>query len=489
MNTSMIRVILSRVLIILGTFMVTPCIISLIYGEQEGLTYFLVASGCVLIGILLGIKKPKSQMIYLKDGLAATGLSWIIMTIAGALPFYITGEIPSFIDCLFETASGFSTTGSSILTDVEALSHTAIFWRSLTHFLGGMGVLVFLLAIIPSSGGSSINLMKAESPGPSVGKVVPKISKTAQMLYIIYSILTVLQFILLVAGQMPVFDAICTAFGTAGTGGFGIKNDSFASYTVYQQMVTAVFMYLFSINFNFYCFLAMKQFKKALGIEEVVVFCLLVILSVTTITINILPQTEGVADSFEKAFFAVGTVISTTGFATADFDTWPTLSKFILFTLMFVGACAGSTGGGIKVSRLLIAGKNVRRYIKSYFRPNEVRVVKMDGAGVDEDTIRQVNTYLVTYAAVYFISVFFISLENFDLVTTFSSVAATLNNIGPGLSLVGPSGNFSFFSPLSKTIFIFDMLLGRLELFPLLIFLAPDFYKAAIASKRPSRKF
>ena len=465
-------------------FMLLPCLVSLIYQENEGFAYLIVAVAAGLCGFLLNFKKPQNPNIYIKDGLVATGLSWIAMTIFGALPFYLTQEIPSLIDCFFETASGLSTTGSSILTDIESMSHTALMWRSLTHFIGGMGVLVFLLAILPSSGGSTINLMRAESPGPSVGKVVPKISQTARLLYTIYISLTLLEFILLAAGGMPVFDSICHAFGTAGTGGFGIKNDSFVSYSPYCQYVAAVFMCLFAMNFNFYSFILLKQFRKAFGMEEIIAFGCVIAASVATVAINIYPQTEGVERSFREAFFTVSSIISTTGFANVDFDRWPMVSKFILVLLMFVGACAGSTGGGIKISRIHILAKTIGKSLKGYFHPNNIKKIQMDGKPIEHEVIRSVNVFFATFMAVFTISVFFISFENLDPVTTFTSVAATINNIGPGLAGVGPTSNFAGFSDFSKLIFIFDMLAGRLELFPLLVFISPDFYKALAGSAK-----
>ena len=488
MNTSMIRKILGQVLMSEGAFMLLPCLVSLIYREHEGFVYLIVALAAGLSGFLLNFRKPKSTNIYIKEGLVATGLSWLAMTVFGCLPFYITQEIPSLIDALFETASGLSTTGSSILTDIEAMSHTALMWRSLTHFIGGMGVLVFLLAILPSSGGSTINLMRAESPGPSVGKVVPKISQTARLLYMIYISLTALEFILLAAGGMPVFDAICSSFGTAGTGGFGVRNDSFISYSPYVQYVTSVFMCLFAFNFNFYSFILLKQFKKAFGMEEIIAFACIVFASVVTVTVNVLPQSANFENAFRDSFFTVSSIISTTGFANVDFDRWPMLSKFILVLLMFIGACAGSTGGGIKVSRIHILAKTIGKSLKGYFHPNNVKKIQMDGRPIEHEVIRSVNVYLATFLAVFTISVFFISFENLDPVTTFTSVAATINNIGPGLSGVGPTCNFSQFSDFSKLIFIFDMLAGRLELFPLLVFISPDFYKSVAGSVKSKIK-
>lgn len=482
MNTSMIRKILGQVLMSEGAFMLLPCLVSLVYREHEGLAFLITAFVTFSLGFLLNLKKPKTTNIYIKDGLVVTGLSWIAMTLFGGIPFVLTGEIPSFVDAMFETASGLSTTGASILTDIESMSHTALMWRSLTHFIGGMGVLVFLLAILPSSGGSTINLMRAESPGPSVGKVVPKISVTARLLYSIYISLTAIEIILLIAGGMPVFDSICHAFGTAGTGGFGVKNDSFMSYSPYCQYVAAVFMYLFAMNFNFYSFLLLKQFKKAFGMEEIIVYVSITIVTVSIVTLNIFPLTGTFSDSFRESFFTIGSIMSTTGFSNADFDKWPMVSRFILVVLMFSGACAGSTGGGIKVSRIHILAKTIGKSLKGYFHPNNIKKIQMDGHPIEHEVIRSVNVYLATFLCVFTLSVFVISFENMDPVTTFTSVAATINNIGPGLAGVGPTCNYADFSVLSKIVFIFDMLAGRLELFPLLVFISPDFYKAALGS-------
>ena len=488
MNTSIIRKIVGQVLMSEGAFMLLPCLTSLVYREHEGLAYLITALLAFSLGFFLNFRKAKNTNIYIKEGLVSTGLSWIAMTIFGCIPFYLTGEIPSFVDAMFETASGLSTTGASILTNIEAMSHTALMWRSLTHFIGGMGVLVFLLAIIPSSGGSTINLMRAESPGPSVGKVVPKISMTARLLYAIYMALTALEIILLIAGGMPIFDSVCHAFGTAGTGGFGVKNDSFMSYSPYCQYVAAVFMYLFAMNFNFYSFLLLKQFKKAFGMEEILVYFGITFVTVSIVTINIFPQTGNFADSFRESFFTVGSIMSTTGFSNCDFDKWPMVSRFILVVLMFSGACAGSTGGGIKVSRIHILAKTIRKSLKGYFHPNNVKKIQMDGHPIEHDVIRSVNVFFATFMAVFTLSVFIISFENKDPVTTFTSVAATINNIGPGLAGVGPTCNYADFSILSKLVFIFDMLAGRLELFPLLVFISPDFYKAVAGSVKTKIK-
>lgn len=461
--------------------MILPCIVAIIYHESEGFIYLCVATACILIGFLITLKKPTEHLIYLREGCIATALSWIVMGMAGAIPFVITHEIPSYTDALFETISGFTTTGASILNDVEAFSHTSLMWRSFTHWIGGMGVLVFIIAIIPMSGGSNINLMRAESPGPSVGKLVPKIRYTARLLYIFYFGLTLLQFILLVIARMPVFDALNTAFATAGTGGFGIKNDSLAGYSVTIQWITTIFMILFGINFNAYYFLFFSNIKKVFEMEEIRYYLGVILASIGFISFNILSMCSNVWDAVTKASFQVASIISTAGFSTTDFDMWPTASKTILVLLMFIGACAGSTGGGMKVSRFIIMFKTIIKEFHSYIHPHSVRKIKMDGKSVEHDVVRSVNVYFFTFVVVFVTSVFILSFENFDLTTNFTAVASCINDVGPGLSMVGPTHNFSCFNTLSKYVLMFDMLAGRLELFPLLILFHPlawkDFFK------------
>ena len=472
--------ILGKVMAIEGLLMLLPVICGLIYGElRNSVIYALFAIFYIAVGLLISLKKPEKVTIYLKDGCIATALSWIVLSVCGCLPFIVTGEIPEFTNALFETVSGFTTTGASILTNVEAMSHISLMWRSLTHWIGGMGVLVFLLAVVPMSGGSNMNLMKAESPGPSVGKFVPKVRTTAKALYLIYLALTVIEIIVLFAAGMPLFDSICSAFGTAGTGGFGIRNDSFASYAPHIQWIVAVFMIMFGVNFNFYYLLVAKQPGKAMKLSEVKVYLAIILISTVTITINVMSVMGGSAEAARHAFFQVATVITTTGFATADFDKWPALSKFIMVVLMFVGACAGSTGGGIKVSRFQIRAKTIAREINSYINPRSVKKVQIDGKAIDPELERSVSVYFFVFLLIFTASAAIVSLEGHDLVTTFTSVAATINNIGPGLSMVGPTSNYAFLNGLSKWVLIFDMLAGRLELFPLIIFLTPMAYKGA----------
>ena len=472
--------ILGKVLTIEGVLMLLPVLCGLIYGElRNSVIFALFAIGYIAAGLLISLKKPGKTTIYLKDGCIATALSWIVLSACGCLPFVVTGEIPSFTDAMFETVSGFTTTGASILTNVEGLSHISLLWRSLTHWIGGMGVLVFLLAVVPMSGGSNMNLMKAESPGPSVGKFVPKVRTTAKALYTIYLALTVIEILVLIMSGMPLFDSLCSAFGTAGTGGFGIRNDSFASYAPHIQWIVAVFMILFGINFNFYYLIIAKQPGKALKLSEVKVYLAIIIISTVVITLNILNVTGTSAEAARHAFFQVATVITTTGFATTDFDTWPTLSKLIMVVLMFIGACAGSTGGGIKVSRFQIRAKMIVREIACYINPRAVKKVQIDGKPIDPDLERSVSVFFFVYLLIFTASAAIVALEGHDLITTFTSVAATINNIGPGLSMVGPTCNYAFLSGLSKWVLIFDMLAGRLELFPLIIFLNPMTYKGS----------
>ena len=410
------------------------------------------------------------------------------MSLCGCLPFVITGEIPNFVNALFETVSGFTTTGASILDDVEGLSHTALFWRSFTHWLGGMGVLVFLLAVIPMSGGSNINLMRAESPGPSVGKLVPKIGATARILYKIYLAMTVIEVILLLIGGMSLFDSLCLSFGTAGTGGFGVKADSFASYSAYVQWIAAIFMLLFGVNFNAYYFLLLRQFKRAFTLEEVKGYVAMIAMAVAVVFISIADKYESAFQALTHAFFQVSSLTSSTGFASDDFDLWPSVAKYVLIVMMFVGACAGSTGGGVKVSRIIVLMKTIRKELSSYIHPKIVRKVNMDGKPVEHDVIRAINVYLITFFSILMISIFILSFEDHDLETTFTAVLACLNNIGPGLSKVGPTCNYGFLDPLSKFVLMFDMLAGRLELFPMLILFHPSLYKGAMDSVAKRKK-
>ena len=484
MNTSIIRYVLGQVLRIEGFFLFLPCIVALIYQEASGFAFLGTALLCIMLGTLMTSRKAKSNIFYLKEGCITTSLSWIVLSIFGALPFCISGEIPSFTDALFETVSGFTTTGASIVSDVEALSHCVLFWRSFTHWIGGMGVLVFLLAIIPLSGGSNINLMRAESPWPSVGKLVPKMKLTARILYSIYLFMTVLMLILLLLGGMPLFEALCTSFGTAGTGGFGFLNDGMASYSPYLQWVITIFMILFGVNFNAYYYILYRQFSKAFAMEEVRYYFLIILASIGIIFVDIMDLFSNAFEALTHAAFQVGSIITTTGFSTTDFNLWPQTSKTILVLLMFIGACAGSTGGGMKVSRFVILFKNIGKEFHSYIHPRSVKKIQLDGKPVEHEVIRSINVYCFTFTLIFCASVLLISLEGHDFVTNFTAVAATFNNIGPGLEMVGPASNFGFFTDFSKWVLTFDMLAGRLELFPLLILFHPKMWKDFIQNKR-----
>ena len=487
MNTKIIRYILGHVLRIEAAFMMLPFIIGLFDHERLTFVFLFVALGAFLLSILLTFKKPDDMVFYLKEGCVATAASWILMSIVGALPFCISGTIPSFTDALFETISGFTTTGASILNDVEAMPRCYLFWRSFTHWIGGMGVLVFLLAVVPMSGGSHINLMRAESPGPSVGKFVPKVRHTARILYLIYFLLTAVEVLLLMFGGMGFLDSAMTSFATAGTGGFGIKNDSFMSFTPYSQWVVAIFMIMFGMNFNFYYLILFRQFKKAFSIEEIHYYLLIIVGAIAIIFFNIKSMFASPFEAMTHTVFQVSSIISSTGFSSADFNLWPNVCKVVLVILMFVGACAGSTGGGIKVTRLVVLIKTIGKELKNYIHPKRVSKVKMDGKPVEHEVVRAINVFFITFMVIFFTSILLISIENYDFATNFSAVLATMNNIGPGLNLVGPTSNFSFFNHFSKYVLMFDMLAGRLELFPLLILFHPGLYIDTVKSKMHRR--
>ena len=477
MNYKIIRYILGSVVCFEGCFLLLPCIVGVIYHEQVGLAYLIVSLICFLCGGLLILKKPKSLKLYTREGFLTVALSWIVLSLFGALPFIISGEIPNFVDALFETVSGFTTTGASILPNVELLSQTSLFWRSFTHWIGGMGVLVFILAILPLSGAYNLNLMRAESPGPSVSKLVPKIQSTAIILYGIYIFLTLLQICLLMLNGLPLFDSLIISFGTAGTGGFGHKADSLASFSSNVQVITTLFMILFGINFNVYFLLLFKKPKKALKSEEARYY-LGIIAAVTALIVwNVRPMFETFAQALKHVAFQVASIITTTGFSTTNFDQWPEFSKGLLVALMFIGACAGSTGGGIKVSRFVILFKTMKKEIQQIIHPRSIKVIRFEGKPVEHGVLRSINTYFAAYMLIFIVSLILICLNNFDLITNFTAVAATLNNVGPGLQLVGPTGHFGDFNALSKLVMIFDMLAGRLELFPLLLLIVPSSWR------------
>lgn len=488
MNSSIIRYILGQVLKVFSLLLLLPCIIAVIYHEKEGFAFLTIALLCLASGFLMTIKKPANNVFYLKEGCITTALCWLLISIVGCIPFYLTGEFPTFIDAWFEAVSGITTTGSSVLSDVEALSQCTMFWRSFIIWIGGMGVLVFILAIVPLSGGSNINLMRAESPGPSVGKLVPKIKHTARILYGIYIFLTVVQFLFLIVGKMPIIEALNTSIATAGTGGFGIKNDSFASYSPYIQWVVTIFMLLFGVNFNAYYYMLYRDFKKAFSIEEVRYYFVIVIASIAFIFVSILDTCQSAFEALTHSSFQVATIITTCGFATTDFNTWSAAAKFVLVLLMFIGACAGSTGGGIKISRIVILIKSLGNELHSYIHPKSVKQIKFEGKTVEPETVHAINVYFTTFMVIFVGSIFLVSLEGKDLVTNFTAVAATLNNIGPGLELVGPTQNFGHFTDFTKLVLIFDMLVGRLELFPMLILFHPTIWKDLFTQKTAERK-
>lgn len=476
MNRRMVIYTIGQLIGVEAAVMMLPLCVSLVYGEGSWKA-FLITIGIAIVLSALGLllSRPKSHVIYAKEGFATVALAWIIMSGIGALPFVISGEIPNYIDAFFETVSGFTTTGSSIVRDVEALSHGILFWRSFTHWLGGMGVLVFVMAILPSSSDRSIHLMRAEVPGPVVGKLVPKIKETAKILYLIYMVMTFIEVIFLLCGGMPLFDSLVHSFGTAGTGGFGIKADSIGGYSSYCQWVIIIFMLLFGINFNLFYLCLIRRFKSVLKSEELWAYLGIVLAAATIITVNIMPIYNSLSQSIRLSAFQVASIITTTGYATADFNTWPVLSKGILLILMFLGACAGSTGGGFKISRVVLLLKAVKREFHRLIHPRSRTTIRFEGKNVDEGTISGVECYLALYV-ICFVSIFLILCfeKNFDIETNFSAAASCFNNIGPGLGSVGPVLNFADYSAVSKIVLSIAMLLGRLELFPLIITLAPS---------------
>ena len=484
MNYRMILYLLGWVMNIQSLCLLLPVAVGVFYGEAQWKAFALVMVLSLACGILLTLKKPKRSVFYVREGFVTVALAWLALSLDGAVPFVLTKEIPSYLDAVFEMASGYTTTGASILTNVEALSHCALFWRSFSHWIGGMGVLVFLIAIVPLSGGHIMSLMKAESPGPSVEKLVPRVRQTAVILYSIYISMTILEVMLLLAGGMPWFDSITTAFGTAGTGGFSIRNASIGFYqSNYLQGVITVFMFLFGTNFSIYYLILAKKPMQALKSEELRWYFGIYLAAVALITWNICqPFYHGhVYDAFHNAAFSVATVMSTTGFAIADFNAWPQTSRYLLFILMFCGAMAGSTGGGMKVSRLILLIKSSAREILSIVHPRGVNLVKLDKKKVGDDVLKGTFSYFILLILIYVFSVLLVSFDEFDIDTSLTAVAATINNIGPGLGLVGPRGNYAMFSPLSKIVLIFDMLAGRLELFPMLVLLSPQTWKGGIS--------
>lgn len=476
MNYRMIKYVLGWILIFETMFLSVPLITAAIYSEAEFWHFLATMAICAAAGGLLILKKPRDSTLYSREGALIVAFSWIALSIFGALPFYISGAIPSYLDALFETVSGFTTTGASILSDVEALPKCMMMWRSFTHWIGGMGVLVFIMAFLPLSGAYNMNIMKAESPGPSVSKLVPRVRTTALILYCIYIALTLIQFICLLIAKMDLFDAINTAFATAGTGGFAIKNSGMDGYSPAIQIIVTVFMLIFSVNFNSYYLLIRGKLKDALN-SEVKWFFIIVFVAIGAITLNVHDLFATTGEALRHSAFTVASIISTTGFATKDFNLWPELSRTFIVILMFVGACAGSTGGGFKVSRFIILFKGMGREIRRTIHPKKVELVSIDSRPVENKTVMAVGMYLVCYAAIFVFSIILLAFENSGHVTGFTAVASCLNNIGPGLEMVGPTANFGFFSPFSKIVLIFDMLAGRLELFPILLLFTPSTWK------------
>ena len=479
MNYKMIVHTLGWILMFESAFLLGPTVTALIYAEYTSLIAFLITAGvCLLTGFLCTVSRPKNRTLRSRDGFVIVALSWIILSSFGAIPFMISGVCDSYIDALFETISGFTTTGATIFSDVEILPRSIIIWRSFTHWIGGMGILVFIMAFLPLSGGTNMYIMRAESPGPVVSKPVPKIKMAAALLYVIYIVLTLIQFIMLLFGGVDAFQAINIAFSTAGTGGFGFFNSSMGSFSPYVQWVTAIFMVLFSINFNSYFFLIRRKIKKAFT-SEVIAFLIIVTSVTLCITANIrnMPVFANVWDALRHSFFTVSSLMSTTGFSTVDFDLWPTFSKTLLVGIMFIGACAGSTGGGIKVSRMIVVVKLIFREISTALHPKQVKKITVDGEVVERDVVRSIYAFIFVYIAIFASAMVIISFDGADLITNFTAVVATMGNVGPGLGGVGPTQNFAFFSPISKIALSFCMLAGRLELFPMLLLFVPSTWK------------
>ena len=478
MNKKMIVYALGKLLMITGILMFIPVIVSLIYQEKTGVYYAGVGIAIIVIGFLISKKEPKKKNIYAREGFVIVALGWILVSLVGAIPFCLSGEIPSYVDAVFETVSGFTTTGSSILTNVEAMSHTGLFWRSFTHWVGGMGILVFVIAFVPIASGRSLHILKAEVPGPVVGKLVSKVKLTARILYVIYAVLTIILIILLVFGGMSLFDSILMAFGTAGTGGFGVKNNS-AMYwdSAYIEGVLTVFMILFGINFNLIYFAILGRIKEVMRSEELRWYLLIIFGAIVLIAINTLPMYDSILQTIRYSSFQVGSIITTTGYVSYNYDTWPLFSQMVLLALMFIGACSGSTGGGIKISRIVIYFKNARNEIRRLVHPHSIKTVEFEGQPVDENVNRNIHAYLAVYLALFAVSLLIVALNNFDFKTTFSAVTTCFNNVGPGLEVVGAVGNFSSLSDLSKIVLSFDMLAGRLEIFPLLLLFSPSLWR------------
>ena len=468
--------------------MLPSCLVALIYQESSGWSLVAAVLLCLLIGLPLVIRKPKNRVFYLREGFTTTALCWIVLSCVGALPFVLSGYIPNPVDALFETVSGFTTTGASILTDVEALGHGLLFWRSFTHWVGGMGVLVFAMAVLPMTDGRAMHLMRAEIPGPTVGKISSKLSDSAKILYAIYFAMTFVEVVLLCAGGMPLFDSLIHTFGTAGTGGFSNKGLSVGAYNnPYFEIVIGVFMLLFGINFNLYYFLLLRRFRDAFCSEEMLTYLGIVGFSTVTITLNILHLYDNVGTALRTAFFQVSSIITTTGYASADFNLWPTYSRVVICILTFCGACAGSTAGGLKISRVVIFLKAAKQDLNKMLHTHAVTTVRFEGKPLDEKVLRGVHNYFNIYMLLLTLSVLLLSLDGFDIVSTFTAVLTCFNNVGPGLEMVGPMGSFADFSAPAKLLLSFDMLAGRLELYPMLALFSPRLWRKRISSFKEAK--
>ena len=489
MNYRMVAFVLGRIFCIEAVLMLFPMICAACFGEWYLLPAFLLPAVLLaVLGLAASLRTPKNTTIFARDGLAIVALVWVLMSAFGALPFVISGEIPSFVDAFFETVSGFTTTGSTILTDVEALSHGTLFWRSFAHWVGGMGVLVFAMAVLPMTDGRAMHLMRAEVPGPTVGKISSKLSDSAKILYAIYFAMTLIEVILLCAGGMPLFDSLIHSFGTAGTGGFSNKALSVGAYNnPYFEIVIGVFMLLFGINFNLYYFLLLRRFRDAFCSEEMLTYLGLVAFSTVTITFNILHLYDSVGTALRTAFFQVASIVTTTGYASTDFNLWPTYSRIVICILTFFGACAGSTAGGLKISRIIIFFKAAKQDLNKMLHTHAVTTVRFEGKPLDEKVLRGVHNYFNIYMLMLTVSVLLLSLDGFDIVTTFTSVATCINNVGPGLEMVGPMGSFADFSAPAKLLLSFDMLAGRLELYPMLALFSPRLWRKRISSFKEAR--
>jgi len=480
MNFRMISYILGFVLKIEAALMSLSLMVALIYGEPSAMSIGITMAITFVLGLVLGWKKPKTKSIHVKEGLITVALSWLAMSLLGTLPFYISGAIPSYLDGFFEVVSGFTTTGASILTNIESLPKGILFWRSFTHWLGGMGILVFVLALLPMSTGHFLHIMRAESPGPETSKLVPNMAKTAKILYAIYIGMTLIEIVALMIAGMSLYDAAVHAFGTAGTGGFSVRNASIGAYdSVAIDIIITVFMIMFGVNFSLYYLLLAKKFKDAVKSEELHIYLGVIIACIAVVTINVLPLFSSLGESLRYSSFQVSSIITTTGYATTDTNIWPQLSKTILILLMFFGASAGSTGGGLKAVRIILLIKSLKRGLIRLVNPNTVKIVRLDGKRVSEDTITGVQTFFLVYLIITALSILLVSVDGYDIETTSTAVFASINNIGPGFGMVGATGNYADFSAFSKIVLAFDMLVGRLEIYPMLILFIPSLWRKA----------